>query len=174
MGEHQFYGSHSILSRDARRRNGLSLALAVDSSNLSPGTKGRIVSVIILHMYLPIQTPFPFKEDILVSELEMQELNDLAAALDDGTWADDHGTIWRMGETVPITVTRDDDLASILLHDGYTTTPEAHRRGCYICEDPEFAQMGLPLCRKCPFCGGHIAADDSRCDDCGRDELEGV
>jgi hypothetical protein len=48
-----------------------------------------------------------------------------------------------------------------------------HRAGCYICEDPEFALMGLPLCRPCPKCGGHIAADDSRCDDCGADEQEG-
>jgi hypothetical protein len=42
-----------------------------------------------------------------------------------------------------------------------------HRDGCYICRDPEFAVMGLPLCRKCPRCAGHIAADDEVCDDCG-------
>lgn len=49
-------------------------------------------------------------------------------------------------------------------------------RGCYICQDPEFAQMGLPLCRKCPECvrqgrgPGHIPADDSVCDVCGHEE----
>lgn len=49
-------------------------------------------------------------------------------------------------------------------------------RGCYICQDPEFAQMGLPLCRKCPECvrqgrgPGHIPADDSVCDECGHEE----
>lgn len=41
------------------------------------------------------------------------------------------------------------------------------REGCYICEDPEFSLMGLPLCRACPACGGHIAADATVCDDCG-------
>jgi len=63
-----------------------------------------------------------------------------------------------------------DDPASWMLHDGVETTPVVHRQGCYICEDPEFSQMGLPLCRKCPKCGGHIPADDTACDDCGYDE----
>lgn len=66
--------------------------------------------------------------------------------------------------------TKSDDLAYTLLTDSFTSTPVTHRTGCYICEDPEFAQMGLPLCRKCPKCGGHIAADDSVCDDCGYDD----
>jgi len=65
-----------------------------------------------------------------------------------------------------------DDPAHILLTDGYTSKPKVYKPGCYICEDPEFAQMGLPLCRKCPACGGHIAADDTTCDDCGLDEEE--
>ena len=68
--------------------------------------------------------------------------------------------------------TQIDDPAHFLLTDGYTSTPKVHRVGCYICEDPEFAQMGLPLCRKCPACGGHVAADDTVCDDCGFDEEE--
>lgn len=44
--------------------------------------------------------------------------------------------------------------------------------GCYICRDPEFAQMGLPLCRPCPDCqrngrgSGHIPADDDGCSVC--------
>ncbi len=42
--------------------------------------------------------------------------------------------------------------------------------GCYICEDPEFAQLGLPLCYPCSSCGGHCAADDTVCDDCGKDQ----
>lgn len=45
-----------------------------------------------------------------------------------------------------------------------------HRDGCYICEDPEFELMGLPLCTVCTKCAGHVAADDTRCDDCGHDE----
>lgn len=49
------------------------------------------------------------------------------------------------------------------------------RKGCYICEDPEFELMGLPLCRSCPQCTiqgrpGHIPADDTVCDECGLDE----
>lgn len=40
---------------------------------------------------------------------------------------------------------------------------------CYICRDPEFSLMGLPLCFPCEKCGGHVAADDTRCDDCGFD-----
>lgn len=52
------------------------------------------------------------------------------------------------------------------------STTTVHKRGCYICEDPEFALMGLPLCRPCTWCGGHVAADDSVCDACGRDDNE--
>lgn len=69
-----------------------------------------------------------------------------------------------------------DDPAYWMLQDEFTTTPTVHRKGCYICEDPEFAQMGLPLCTPCPDCSikggavlGHIAADDTVCDDCGFD-----
>lgn len=65
------------------------------------------------------------------------------------------------------------DPAFSLLLDDKRTTPVVHRDGCYICEDPEFAAMGLPLCFKCPACVrkgetlGHIAADDTKCDTCG-------
>lgn len=66
------------------------------------------------------------------------------------------------------------DPAYFLLKDGHTSTPTVHRDGCYICEDPEFAQMGLPLCSPCPKCTaggvepkGHVPADDECCDDCG-------
>jgi hypothetical protein len=52
------------------------------------------------------------------------------------------------------------------------STPTVHRDGCYICEDPEFALMGLPLCYPCSKCGGHVAADDSVCDACGHDQQD--
>lgn len=48
-----------------------------------------------------------------------------------------------------------------------------HRDDCYICRDPEFALMGLPLCRKCRKCAdGHVPADDSVCSDCGAEDGE--
>lgn len=80
------------------------------------------------------------------------------------------------------------DPAYFLLTDGHTTRPQVYREGCYICEDPEFAAMGLPLCEPCPRCTdeyrvenpaevqggiavhrGHIPADDPTCEDCGYD-----
>ena len=42
--------------------------------------------------------------------------------------------------------------------------PEAYSANCYICNDYEFAVMGLPLCYKCYKCGGHVPADDRICD----------
>lgn len=63
-----------------------------------------------------------------------------------------------------------DDPAYWMLFDGHTTTPVVYKEGCYICEDPEFAQMGLPLCSKCFKCEGHVPADDCICDDCGEDQ----
>jgi hypothetical protein len=65
------------------------------------------------------------------------------------------------------------DPAFWMLLDDFVTVPVVHLDGCYICEDPEFAQMGLPLCSPCPGClrngtgMGHIAADDTKCDECG-------
>lgn len=66
------------------------------------------------------------------------------------------------------------DPAYWMLKDGFTTTKEVHRDGCEICSDPEFAAMGLPLCKSCPQCSekagenaGHVPADDEECDDCG-------
>lgn len=81
---------------------------------------------------------------------------------------------WRLSDDsgIPITVTQPDDPAYVLLQDDFTSNPAIYRKGCYICEDPEFAQMGLPLCRKCLKCGGHVAADDTICDDCGTDQQE--
>lgn len=74
--------------------------------------------------------------------------------------------------------TQDTDPAAWMLHDGKTSkhAPGVQEtgleHGCSICQDPEFAQMGLPLCRPCPECqrqgrgSGHIPADDSKCDVC--------
>ena len=69
------------------------------------------------------------------------------------------------------------DPAYWMLEDGLKdpskrTVKTIHRNGCYICEDPEFALMGLPLCYPCKKCGGHVAADDTICDDCGADQEE--
>lgn len=67
------------------------------------------------------------------------------------------------------------DPARWMLHDEFTSTPVVYRHSCYICRDPEFAQMGLPLCRVCQRCpDGHVPADDIVCTDCGVDEWEGV
>lgn len=73
-----------------------------------------------------------------------------------------------MAETLP------GDPAYWMKFDSFTSTPVPgiYRENCYICRDPEFAQMGLPLCFKCEFCGGHVPADDTTCSDCGRDGYE--
>lgn len=44
------------------------------------------------------------------------------------------------------------DPAFWMLLDGHQSTPVVYHEGCYICEDPEFAAMGMPLCRPCPEC----------------------
>lgn len=53
-----------------------------------------------------------------------------------------------------------------------STQTAPYRASCYICRDKEFSLMGLPLCYACSKCKGHVAADDSRCDDCGYDNSE--
>lgn len=65
-----------------------------------------------------------------------------------------------------------EDPAHFLLDKAPVTTQKVHRKGCYICEDREFARMGLPLCQLCCACAaldkvGHIPGDDAECDDCG-------
>ncbi len=47
---------------------------------------------------------------------------------------------------------------------------DIYRENCYICRDPDFAAMGMPLCRPCTFCQGHVPADDCVCTDCGKDQ----
>lgn len=44
------------------------------------------------------------------------------------------------------------------------TVSKVYNSYCYICRDPEFALMGLPLCYPCYECGEHTPADDSICD----------
>ena len=63
-----------------------------------------------------------------------------------------------------------DDPCYFMLSDGITSTPTVFKEGCYICEDKEFAMMGLPLCYKCKGCNGHVAADSDTCDDCGENQ----
>lgn len=72
-----------------------------------------------------------------------------------------------------------DDPAYWMLKSGHVSTPTVYRKGCYICEDPEYAQMGMSLCKPCAACTGtgtelkgHVPADDTRCDDCGVDSYE--
>lgn len=68
----------------------------------------------------------------------------------------------------------------LLYDDGYTSKKPAgvYDDRCYICNDPDFARMGLPLCRSCPACEregrgpGHIAADDTECTVCEYDEYD--
>ena len=98
----------------------------------------------------------------------MTTFDELIGELDTVT-KDKHGTLWTMGKSVPIAVTKRGDPAYFLLHNGVTTKPVVYKKGCYICEDPEFSRMGLPLCTACPACGGHVAADDTVCDECGLD-----
>ena len=48
-----------------------------------------------------------------------------------------------------------------------SSTPIVYDPTCYICRDPDYARMGLPLCYPCPECEGHIAADEGECQSCG-------
>jgi hypothetical protein len=88
-------------------------------------------------------------------------------------WCGKHcgGTCLKLTESTQM---KTSDPAYWMLKDGHRSTPTIHRDGCYICDDPEFAAMGLPLCQPCPECSaaddenrGHIPADDEVCDDCG-------
>lgn len=47
---------------------------------------------------------------------------------------------------------------------GWVSTTTVFNERCYICQDPEFALMGLPLCKPCETCGAHTPADDIECD----------
>lgn len=71
---------------------------------------------------------------------------------------------------------RANDPAAWMLGDDHPTSkPQVHSSSCYICLDPEFARMGLPLCRSCEQCGegkGHVPADDDTCTVCGHIEMD--
>jgi hypothetical protein len=78
------------------------------------------------------------------------------------------------GEPIGPQQMKTDDPAYWMLRDGHTSTPEVHDDTCAICIDPEFAAMGLPLCKACPQCSekagenaGHVPADDIACTVCG-------
>ncbi len=58
------------------------------------------------------------------------------------------------------------------LSEGEKRESTVYSQDCYICHDPDFRDYGLPLCYPCPFCKGHIAADESVCDVCGKDARE--
>jgi hypothetical protein len=67
-----------------------------------------------------------------------------------------------------------DDPVYWLLEEGLSgkrkvKVPEVYNPSCYICIDPEFALMGLPLCYPCYKCGAHVPADDCVCDN-GHDQ----
>jgi hypothetical protein len=52
------------------------------------------------------------------------------------------------------------------------STTTVYKGTCYICRDPEFALMGMPLCYPCKFCKGHVPADDAFCDVCGKAQYD--
>lgn len=74
------------------------------------------------------------------------------------------------------------DAEKLLYDDDYTSTPDpgVYDPNCYICNDPDFARMGLPLCRPCAKCQrdsgglaqGHVAADETVCSVCGHDDMD--
>lgn len=55
---------------------------------------------------------------------------------------------------------------------GWVKESQVDNSSCYICNDPEFALMGLPLCYPCVVCLGHTPADDTICDN-GHDNQPG-
>jgi hypothetical protein len=84
---------------------------------------------------------------------------------------------WRATEGLT-PCTKPHDLAHQLLLDGKTSSTNVYDANCYICRDPEFSEMGLPLCRECPDCKeherglGHVPADEDECTVCGFNERE--
>ena len=73
---------------------------------------------------------------------------------------------------------RKDDPAYWLLERGLKdpskrSTTTVYNPNCYICRDPEFALMGMPLCYPCKVCGAHVPADDTTCDNGHKDQEPG-
>ena len=73
----------------------------------------------------------------------------------------------------PLTGDRLTAAEAMLFNDSHTTKPVKgiYNANCYICRDPDFARMGLPLCKPCLLCGAHVPADDDLCDN-GHDNHE--
>jgi hypothetical protein len=63
-----------------------------------------------------------------------------------------------------------DPAIQLLISLGTPSVPTVHNENCYICNDPEFAAAGLPLCYPCKLCGEHVPADDCVCDN-GHDQM---
>ena len=89
-----------------------------------------------------------------------------------------HDTMKRIIQSGPLHPLKPDDPAAWMLTNGHTTTPVVYDERCYICNDPEFAQMGMSLCMVCSQCKlrdgtlGHVPADDEVCTVCGGNERE--
>lgn len=99
-----------------------------------------------------------------------QKLNSVIDSIEDEGLRDAVILGWAEGSYLPMP---GDDFGQALVHASkIQSTPTVYRDGCYICEDPEYSMMGLPLCYKCPECSGHIPADDTLCDDCGYDMMD--
>ena len=71
---------------------------------------------------------------------------------------------WLAGDYQPMPTT---DPAQALITSQHLSVPSVYDPSCYICNDPEFALMGMTLCWACPDCGGHVAADDGPECECG-------
>lgn len=61
--------------------------------------------------------------------------------------------------------------AEIPEEDQWVSKSSVFNERCYICNDREFALMGMPLCYPCEVvidgvkCGSHVPADDEECDE---------
>lgn len=100
----------------------------------------------------------------------MTTVQDVLDAIESPLLRHDVAVGWMQGRYTPMPAS---DPAQALVKSRHFTVPTVYRQSCYICRDPEFALLGMSLCRPCPACeNGHIAADDVTCDDCGFDLQE--
>lgn len=96
----------------------------------------------------------------------MTDIEDVLSAITDDGLRARVAEGWGLHQYTPMP---QGDPAQALIASAGMTVPTIYRQGCYICMDPEFALMGMSLCRVCPDCGGHIPGDDVVCDDCHYD-----
>lgn len=111
---------------------------------------------------------FDSELDKYLDDLEYGHVRDkVLSSIEDRNLADEISTTWdrKNYRTMPAS-----DPAQFLLRDEHVSTPKVFDPGCYICNDPEFAMMGMPLCFACESCGGHVPADDVECGVCGVDQ----